>query len=361
MTRHHSCRTIILNRWSRYLALAVFAWPFVEFNFRSATCKAAESPTIAELRHAHSQLRAASRRVQGEFRVFRSETVEPAALEELPSVLGLPLVQKGYLWRSGQSFRVDYESYGAGTEVMEASLAIDEDNVYQFSVGNDELGMLQVCEIDTQQGSNLINSIEGRFYRPLDILWRSGPDTTYVDYLQRPDTEIVPNRTLSEGYSLLISQDGGSKARFELEPASNHAFAYADVSEEEVELKMRAFSISEEGAIFPARYVELSSFGENSGYTKVVAFDLEPLEPESPISHKITAASFRNLGVEYQVYYFRGSGEELGERYERAGILSSDHEEDEFDFLAWFLWASGAIFATALGYIMYRYFRTKKI
>lgn len=104
----------------------------------------------------------------------------------------------------------------------------------------------------------------------------------------------------------------------------HHAFAYADVSEKAVELKARAFSISKEGSIFPVRYVELPSFGENTGYTNVVVFDLEPLEPESPIAHEITPASFRNFGVEYQVYYFRGSGEEVGERYERGATLFSE-------------------------------------
>lgn len=315
---------VVLTSWGGCLAVVV-ALRFVVFD--SAICEAAEPPTVAQFRRDHSDLRTASSNVQGEFRVFRSETANPAALEKLPSDIGIPLIRSGTLWRSVDKVRADYTSYHPHSEVAKEtqhSFAVDGGKVYEFSSGLDpDTGTLRVYDMDTPEAANAMNSIEHTTYQPLDALW-SCYGTAFVDMLQRPGAEIVPSTSqmLPGGFSMLVPAGDGNEVRFEFAAAKFHPFGYLLASEREGDLQVtverRVYWTEKEGALLPSRVVEVSSLGPDSGYTEVVMLNLKPLEADSPIASDITSASFRNFGLGYQVYNFRkGKKEELAERYER--------------------------------------------
>lgn len=362
----YGCRSIGgLNSW-RGCLVTVLSLQFVAFNL--AICKAAQPPTIAELRQAHSQLRTDSIEVQGDFRVYRSETVILAALEKLPADIGIPLVRSGYVWRSAERFRVDYKLYrrdnGTVTEVQQA-YAHDVAAVYELSSGLDpDGGMLSAYNMNTPEGANSMASIKSIFYGPLDSLWSGGGGEPILDVLQRPGTIIAPNKSryLPGGFSLLVPPSReNNETQIEFEPTKNYPFGYLFSSVGEgsslIKIERRVVSVEKDGRVFPSRVVDVVSYGSKGGYTQVVMLDLEPLAADSPISVDITPASFQNLGFGYQVYDFREPGkEELAQRYERPTPIPAKSESTFRSYFLWyFLWINGFVILVLLAYVIFRY------
>lgn len=335
--------------------------------FGPAMCQAAEPPLIADLRRGETELREMSSNVQGDFRVFRSETPEPRAFEELPSEIGVPLIRRGTLWRSQVRFRADYRSISRadqGVTEFQHSLAVDGQKVYEFASGLDpDTGLLHVYERNSPEGTALLQSIESKFYAPIDALWSQGGGIPFADLLQRPGSELVPSQDVPGALSLFASADDGTKARFDFQPGDYHPLSHfytsvrADGSE--VNWERRVSPVEKDGVLIPARVVDVARFGPGSGYTQIVMFNLAPLEDDSPIAQPITSASFRNLGAGYQVYNFDSSpNEQLAERYAKPPASDSGRLSNS---RMYFLWLNGFLILALVVMILYRYVRNKKV
>lgn len=351
-------RIYMQNHFALVLALFVVV-------LNAAVCKAVEPPTVAQFRLDHLELRRAVSNVQGDFHVFRSETVLPRALDELPSDLDIPLIRKGSLWRSTERFRADYRSFRPSSKVAKESqhsVARDGGKVYELSSVAPDSGMLRVCDMDTPEAAVSMKFIEFMFYQPLDALWSGGGGTPFVDMLQRPDAKIVPNtQKLVGGFSMLVTADDWSESRYEFESSKNHPLGYCFASDggrdSLVKAERRVFSAEQQGEIFPTRVVNVVALGRNSGYTEVFIFDLKPLESRSPIASELTAASFQDLGTGYQVYNFRRSAkEEIAERYDAPATPTASSVSK---LRSYFLWLNGLLVLALLAYILYRRGRNK--
>ncbi len=193
----------------------------------------------------------------------------------------------------------------------------------------------------------------------VDSLWSSG-GVAFTDYLQRPDTEIVPNDEdpLHGGILILIHDDSGD-IRFQLEDGTLKPIGYIRVETEMLTVERRVFSERRAHGLYPTRVVDLTTFQDGTGYTEVVDFDLAPLEPESPVSKPFSADSFRNPGSGYQVYRLMREGEELAERVEGPGTSNTSGLAVRDGSRSWFLWANTAVIAAIVLVILARRFRRK--
>jgi hypothetical protein len=332
-------------------------------------CPASQPPTLAELRAAHAALRAAVIDVQGTVQVYRAEFEIPAAFEQLPSELGIPLLMSGNVWRGKSRFRGDYtteSSHGDTQRTIVQSVARDDGTVFNLSGSPDiEIGTLYVCDVNAPKSAEIENVIEGQFYHRLDALW-SGNGVPFIDLLQRPGAEIAAtSRTLQPGISLLVPFDEGTNVQLELEGTGYYPFGYSSGSSTArhvtISHKSRAFSREVDGRVLPTRIVTVGSFGSKGpgeGYTEVVILDLKPLEADSPIAKPITVASFQDLGVAYQVYRHRlGDAEvEIAERYDTLPCAGGAGSGGVFGgFRTAFLWINGLVILTAAGYVAIRF------
>lgn len=305
-----------------------------------------------------------SQNVQGALRVFRAEIVMPEALERSPDDLGIPVIRDGYVWRSKDRFRADYKVYNPNSEnskISQQSLAMDGTTLFRYgSTDVIDIATLQIAEIGTQEATEIMKSIELMFHLPLDALWNTG--MPLVEILQRPHSRIAPNKTLPEGYSLLMSDENGGDVQFELEARKYYPFGYArtsqSIGDSLVKSERRVFSTEKDGSIFPVRIVDVVSFGADRGYTEVVELDLQPLQENSPIVNPITSSSFRNLGKEYQVYNYKQDDDvQISERIETAKPLAQVLSGPVRSVL---LWLNGIVIAILIAVILYRYRRHQK-
>lgn len=331
--------------------------------FASLTSIAAEPPTVSDFRGSLGKIRDGSMKVQGAFRIYRTETVNRSALTDAPEAIKLPLQYSGKLWRNEQRFRADYKLHAAsGSNEYPQSVAVDTGEVFELTYGAAPApGLLQVYEKDTPEGTAALVSIKSRFYEPLDSLW-SLNGVALVDLLQRPDTTIQPNKVLAGGYSLLVSSQEVGKTRYELEfdPSVGHPFGYGSLFHEDagiqVKAERRVFSQEREGILFPSRVVDVVTLGAPSeGYTQVVEFDLTPLQTVSPISNRIEPSSFETVGEGYQVYTTKkGNKAEIGGRHGRPP--RDDFVVQPTVFGKWrtgFLWANGFVILVIVGRFVY--------
>jgi hypothetical protein len=326
--------------------------------FGTAICEAAELPSVAELRQDSARLLEMSGTVQGSFRVFRSETVIPEALDKPPADLEIPLEMSGSLWRSKDRFRADYMLYQSeqGTRQFQCAVAEADGRVYQLSCPVDSQGgMLNVYDADSPGGAAVKNFIEHTFYEPLDSL-SSHSQLAFVDWLQHPGTKLELSKKFPGGHALLSTSDEGGQARFDFEPARNRPFGYSLATEElgdmRVRLERRVFSIEKDGATYPSRFVDVAWLDkEGNGDTLVVILDLEPLQTNSPISSSINSASFRNLGVGYQVYHGIEIGGEIPA--ERFGMPQSLPPNSASEPRSYFLWLNGALIVAVAAWVIY--------
>jgi hypothetical protein len=327
-------------------------------------CVASDAPTVEQFRRDQDRLREMSRQIQGEFSVYRSLSAVPAALEEMPSKLDIPLVRSGKVWRSESRFRADYTSYSpeddSGTrEETHHSVAYDGGKFYEFISGsNPDLGMLRVCDDGTAEAALIQGNIEKILYQPLDSLWKSAGNISYTDLLQRPGAKLVAGITsLEDGFTLIVSAEDGSSGQFEFESTAYHPFGYflttAGAGEESVRVERRVYSGEQNDVVLPNRVVEVTAFGPGNGYTNVVVLDLEPLEAESPIARSITTSSFQDIGVGYQVYNFRTSNvEEIGQRYKRTSTIGENRLGSSRVI---FLVLNGILVIGLIAYLAYTY------
>lgn len=339
-----------------------------------APCLGSQPPTLAELRAAHATLRAAVIDVQGTIQVYRAEAEIPAAFEQLPSELGIPLLISGNVWRGKSRFRGDYtteSSHGETQRTVVQSVASDDGTVFKLSGSpDDKIGTLYVCDVGAPESAEIENVIEGQFYHRLDALWR-GNGVPFIDLLQRPGAEIAAtSRTLQPGISLLVPFDEGTNVQLELEGTGYYPFGYSSGSSTArhvtIRHESRAFSREVDGRVLPTRIVTVGSFGSKGpgeGYTEVVLLDLKPLEADSPIAKPITVASFQDLGVPYQVYRHRlGAAEvELAERFDTPLGAGRAGSEGVFGgFRTVFLWVNGVVILTAAGYVAIRFAKRRQ-
>ncbi len=289
-------------------------------------CRGSQPPTLTELRAAHAALRAAAIDVQGTIQVYRAETEIPAAFQQLPSELGIPLVSSGNVWRGKDRIRGDSTAdipHPDGRREHVQSLAVADGNVFRLSAGPDvQIGMLDVWDVGMPEAAEIETSIEQHFYHLLDSLW-SSDGFPFIDLLQRPGAEIAAtSRTLQAGVTFFLPLNDNSDGQLELEGTRYYPFGYLLSSQTAGDLtfrlERRAFSREVDGRVLPTRIVTVGSAGPTMGYTQVVILDLKPLEADSPIAKPITVASFQDLGVAYQVYRHRlGAAEvEIAERYD---------------------------------------------
>ncbi len=334
-------------------------------------CPGSQPPTFTELRSAHEALRAAVIDVQGTVQVYRAESEIPAAFEQLPSDLGIPLISSGNIWRGKDRFRGDttaYMPHPDGRREHVQSLAIDDGNVFRLSAGPDvEIGTLDVWDVDMPEAAEMEMSIEQHFYHLLDSLW-SSDGFSFIDLLQRPGAEIAAtSRTLQAGVSFFLPLNDNSDGQLELEGTRYYPFGYLLSSQTAGDLtfrlERRAFSREVDGRVLPTRIVTVGSAGPRMGYTQVVLLDLKPLEADSPIAKPITVASFQDLGVPYQVYRHRlGAAEvELAERYDTPPGAGRAGSEGVFGgFRTVFLWVNGLVIVTAAGYLAIRFAKKRQ-
>lgn len=327
-----------------------------------ATCRAADLPSVAELRKNFAALRAASSNVQGEIRVYRSETVKPEALDRLPSDIELPLILSGTLWRSQDRFRADYKTLRPKQLALDLqeSVAVDGGKLYQLSGGpNPEGGMLRVSSLDTTEASAAMATVRHRFFEPLDALW-SLDGVPLEDLLQRPDTTIQPSQMFPGNFSFDIAAEDGTKERLEFASTTNSPLAYVFATQAgarfRVTVQRRIVSVEKHGALYPRQVVSVVDLGKDgAGYTEVALLDLEPLKVSSPIAAPVDAGSFRDLKIGYQVYNVPRSGEEdLGERY---GTPDAVPGNSPTSFRTFFLWLNGFAIMLALTLVLYGFYR----
>ncbi|TVS08671.1 MAG: hypothetical protein EA424_28320 [Planctomycetaceae bacterium] len=303
--------------------------------------------------------------MQGTIQVYRAESEIPAAFQQLPSELGIPLVSSGNVWRGKSRFRGDYTSeiHGDTHGKVVQSLAMDDGTVFRLSGGPDvEIGTLYVCDVGTPEAVKIENHIESQFYDRLDSLWSTG-GLVYIDLLQRPGAKIAAtSRTLQAGISLLVPFDDGTDAQLELEGTRYYPFGYSiwasTAGHMTIRGESRTFSREVDGRVLPTRIVTVGSVGAGEGYTEVVILDLKPLEADSPIAKPITVASFQDLGVAYQVYRHRlGDAEvEIAERYDTLPGAGGAGSGGVFGgFRTAFLWINGLVILTAAGYVAIRF------
>ena len=362
--RYDYCSIIRLSCQGFGVALIVFIQFIAQVPIK---CVAAQPPTISEFVEGHSQLRADAIGVQGEYREFYADAVHRHAFEKSPADIGIPLLRSGYVWRSSERFRVDFRQYQhneAAEKEIQYAYAFDSGKVYEFSRGiGPNPGILRVFDLATAEAETSMNSIEAFFLRNLDALWSTDKGVGYVDLLQRPGSKIVSSKSgfLSGGYAIQIpAAEGSGEFQAEFEPVAKFPFGYYVVTEEAGDIRVRAerrvFSDESEGVLYPTRLVEVTSFGDGRGFTKVVELDLEPLALESPITRDFHSASFRNHESGYQVYYTKATADEkLGERYERlpAEVVANSNNS----LRAYFLWINGSVALALLAYLIYRYWR----
>lgn len=353
----------------RFLVLAALLLQFVTVSVLTGEGRAAEPPEIDELVQAHTELRAAVARVEGEFRIYRSEAVEPRAMEVAPAELGLPLKLSGVLWRDEGTFRADYTAYrqaNGTTETLQHAIGVDDEAAYDFSEGKSLHGMLQSCEKGTPEADGIIRSVQLQFLRYVDALWSIGSGTPVVDLLQRPDSRLVPDirKGVMTGYSINVATGQGTEAVFTLNKAMPYPLKYSrggprDDLSFSVERKM--FMTTNGKVKRPKRVVEVSRMGAaNEGYTEVAVLELEPLARESPIANGITSASFRDIGIPYQEYtYEKNDGQQLGRKYNDVGPRFPAHREKDWR-RGILIWAGGFFIAAVLIYACYSRYRSNR-
>lgn len=278
--------------------------------------------TVEEIQRGHKELEAAAQRVQGRIRIFRIESPRPAALENAETPEDIPLVLIGSLWRNRERFRANYRTVSPqkGASELRTSVAADGDRVFELSPGlPSTAGMLRVYEPGAADGAASKLFISSRFYESIDSLWFK--QTT--ELLRSPGASVAPSPRLAEG-TLAKASFEGTLAQLHVRNAAPHPLVFVSASagsgDQQIKIERRIDAERRAGKWMPVRVVAVVSIGKIAGYTEITELTLTPLEAGSPIDGPITAASFRDMGYDYQVYLLEGNKpEQLKERYRALG------------------------------------------
>ena len=282
----------------------------------------AEPPTAEAIQGGHKELEAAAQRVQGRIRGFRIETPRPAALESAETPDDIPLVLIGSLWRSPERFRANYRTVSPqkGASELRNSVALDGDRGFELSPGlASTAGMLRVYEPGAAEGAASRLFISSQFYESIDSLWFK----QVAGLLQARGTSVEASPRLAEG-TLVKGLSEGTLAQLHVRDAAPHPLVFVSASagsgDQQIKIERRIDSKRHAGKWTPVRVVAVVSIGKIAGYTEITELTLTPLETGSPIDGPITAASFRDMGYDYQVYLLEGNKpEQLKERYRALG------------------------------------------
>jgi hypothetical protein len=322
-------------------------------------------PNAAEIRRNLSAAQLSAKSIQGEFKIYRAENVNHAALDTDPVKAGLPLIRSGHVWRSEKRFRMDYTLHGGSkkTAAIPQSIAIDQGTVYELSGGtNPDSGILRVLNEGTPSAAGSLRSINKLFIEPIDSLW-SISGTPFENYLQRPSTSILPGTAKDGSFVLSISEsiNAGDIFRLEFERSPGYPFSYGVLSQNQSRLSVRGerrvVSKSSPEGLLPVRVVDVVSIGPEHGYTLAVELNIKRLEDNSPISAPIDVTSFKDVGIGYQVYNVSSSGEEIAERFDRPGANALGNSgQVRFTFL----WINGLIVAGIVLLACYRLLWVKR-
>lgn len=278
----------------------------------------AEPPTAEAIQQGHKELQAAAERVQGRIRVFRIETPRPAALNNAETPDDIPLVLIGSLWRSRERFRANYRTVSPqkGASELRTSVAVDGDRFFELSPGlPSTAGMLRVYEPGAADGAASRLFISSRFYEPIDSLWFK----QIAALLHAKGTSVESSPRLAEG-TLVKGLSEGTLVQLHMRNAAPHPLVLVSAStgsgDQRIRIERRIDSERRAGKWTPVRVVNVTSIGKVAGYTEITELTLAPLEAGSPVDGPITAASFRDMGFDYQVYLLEGNKpEQLKERY----------------------------------------------
>jgi hypothetical protein len=294
---------------TRFNFLASLLFVFTQAPF-AVRCQA-DGISLDELIAGHDSLQADAAAVEGTFRIYR---VEQAVAENVPSDprdIGVPLVKEGYVWRSGDMFRLKYTQYkrvDGEIEKFPVSAAMTLDAAYQFASGLGEGdAMLEISEPGTDKFKE-VRDMGRSVVWPIDALWSNG-GTPIMAMIQRPDT------TISEG------SDGKVRLDIELSPNEKTSFQLLARRPFPLVLGENRTSVGEQvykatnsvthtqirDAVFPKRVVERFFAGDGGGFLQVTDFELQPLTDDAYLPG-ITVDTFRDMELPYQVYRFRSGG-----------------------------------------------------
>ncbi len=276
-------------------------------------CSAGDSkPTLKKLKQAHQQLQKYSESVQGKFRTYRVEKIEPDAFEKTPEELGIPLKSEGYLWRSKERFRADYKTFSmvkGKMEETERSLARDSKRIYEFSVSRPGIAAdsMMIYDLNAEEAKGALGHIEATYFHNLDSLWSSS-GVPYTDFLKESGSKIVLDNSNPDGarLSLLVPTRDKISIDPELEMNSPYPFKHlATAPVKGMSFEKRVKYTAQNGIIVPSRITTVSSFGGGKGYTEIVIFELEPLAESSPINKDFDESSFGNSGKQCMVMRYK--------------------------------------------------------
>jgi len=269
----------------------------------------------------HKYLAQSLDKVEGTFKVYQDKRAVDYSPGDDASELGLPLLLEGYLWKSGDNFRLRYIEHKPDKTEDHVSIAVTDEASYEFTPGmssND--AMLRVSDIGTAEAEVVRDIGKSLLIRDLDILW-SVFELPIVDLLQRPDvsTDFVELPGGFKGYEIIVAMESNSEARYLL--ASKAPFQLIKASNRTVVGSGRyAVDISVESSsagslVLPKQILHISSMGSESQQSRLIEFDLKRLAENSEAIDLLNENSFTDMGISYQVYHIRrDSEEEVGRR-----------------------------------------------
>ncbi|MBL4884466.1 MAG: hypothetical protein JKY95_08015 [Planctomycetaceae bacterium] len=325
-------------------------------------CLAGDShPTKKELEQAHQQLQKDSQSVQGKFWVYRVEKVHPDIFDKHPTELGMPLIREGYLWRSKDRFRADFNSsrltIGGDPDY---SLAKDNQRVFEFSTApGDVVDSLLIYDLNTEEAKAPLSFIDSSFLHPLDSLWSSS-GVPYTDMLQESGSKIIQDSSHPDGkkLSLLIPTHDANPLEVILASNSPHPIIRVVAKPKKgMRFERRIDFVTVDGQTLPSRITDLSSM-PGSEYTKVVLFELEPLAEHSPIDTDFEFHSFKDMSGNYFVNYTK---EPDGWLTQKSNLIQSKLtaiSKSPGGFQAYLPWIG--IFITCIFFVWFVFIRKKE-
>lgn len=268
---------------------------------------------LRAIRLAHDELSAASTRVQGHIQIYRASGVLLTP-EDVGQDDRLKLKLKGKLWRDGSKFRAEYTQHvhsadGTSRTVM-VSDACDHDTYFEFGSSGAPKAMLHVAKPGSKQAAAVSERIQRTFIDPIDCLWSSAGNPI-VDFLQRPGVVLNSSGAGDDvTCSIVLQLNPSAVTRYELDLDRGYslkALAGTHALDGTIaQINAWYQSAPSEGSWLPKRLVKHSIIGDDQSQTsdtEIVLLDLRPLDERSTfVSEPITEASFRHLGIDYNVF-----------------------------------------------------------